>query len=163
MTIELIEIGPLDRRRPCECCGFPTLAMPDEYEVDPAWELTSVSCDLCEWENRPLDRDGDVRADVPADEERNDGLSLDAARSHFGRFLSIYHPDEPPIWKVAPSSDDLVQAREALRAAYEDVLKIDVPERYEGWERVREREAALGDALAAQRTRDAEFGDDQVL
>ena len=158
MTFEPIEIGPLDRRRPCECCGFPTLLVPDEYEPDPRWDLTSVSCILCEWESRPLDQDGDVRTDVPSDEERNDGLSLEVARSHFARFLSIYNPDEPPIWKVAPAIAEVLDARDALRAVYEEVLALDIPDRYERWEDVRGREYALHDALTVQRSRDEDFG-----
>ena len=159
MTVELIEIGPLDRRRRCECCRYPTLGAPDEYEPDPEWELSRTSCDLCEWENAPLDSNGDVRADAPSQEELNDGLSLDAARANLVRFRSIYDPDDPPAWKVAPPSVDVVEAREALRAAYEEVLGLELPDRYERSGYVRACEDVLYDALAAQRRRDESFDD----
>ena len=158
MTVELIVLGPLDRRRCCECCGFPTLGVPDEHEPDPEWELTRTSCELCEWDNRPLDRTGDVRTDLPPDEERNDGLSLATARAHYAQFLSIYDPADPPTWRVTPPRAEVTEARAVLRTAYEAALACEIPGRYERWGDVQRCEYALCYALAEQR-HDDEFFD----
>jgi hypothetical protein len=157
MTIELVAIGPLDRRRRCECCGFPTLGAPDEYEPDPQWDATLPACNLCEWESRPLDWSGDVRSDSTSDQDRNDGLTVDTARNNFARFLSIYDPENLPPWKIGPPSSDIVDRRQELSAAYNRLPNIIGSDGYEAWKRVRACEAALWQALKADQARNEEI------
>ena len=154
MTVELLEVGPFERRRRCECCEFPTLAIRNEDELDFRWNLTPTSCDLCEWDSRPLDANGDVSASSPSDEERNDGLSLATARANFARFSSIYDPNDLPDWKLSPPDDGIVSLRTELLSAYTDVLAHGSDPGFERWGRMHDCERALSAALAAQRERD---------
>lgn len=160
MPVELIDIGPLDRRRRCECCQFPTLIVPDKYEPNPWWDSTPTSCPLCEWDSQPLDVDGELRAAGESDEDRNDGLSLEAARHNFARFLSIYDPGAPPIWKPTPTSPDVVERRGALRSAYSRLSGRDAPDAIERWQEVLVCEQALALALAAQQAADQALDED---
>jgi len=159
MTVELLEVGGFERRRHCECCEFPTLAIYNESELDFRWNLTPTSCDLCEWDSRPLDVNGDISASAPSDEQRNDGLSLETARANFGRFSSIYDPDDLPDWKVSPPGDDIVSLRVALRSAYMDVLAHGSDPGFERWGRVHDCERALAAALADQREHDQDLAE----
>jgi len=91
VPVALFESPTLERRRYCECCGFPSLFVPDveprnrfEWDGSPDWENSGGTCDLCEWESRPLDARGNpVRA--PRD-DANDRLSLEQARANYARF-----------------------------------------------------------------------------
>jgi hypothetical protein len=56
-----------DRRHACQCCGFRTLTVRDEYEV----------CSVCFWEDDP------VQNEAPQSSEGANSLSLEQARQNF--------------------------------------------------------------------------------
>ena len=154
MTVELLEVGVFERRRRCECCGFPTLAIYKEDDPGFRWDLTPTSCDLCEWDSRPLDVNGDISPSSASDEDRNDGLSLETARANFARFSSIYDPNDLPDWKLSPPDDGIVSLRTELRSAYTDVLAHGSDPGFERWGRVHDCERALsGRSRRATRAR----------
>lgn len=149
MAPDVFELPTLDRRRFCECCGYPSLFLPDNVDGTPEWDAMSTSCDLCEWESVRLTPDGEPRES--SEEERNDGLTLDAARERLERYRSIYDPAELPVWKLSPPSDAVNNARDVLRSAYQDVMAVPLPERWSPWAAVLVAERALFDALRTQR------------
>jgi hypothetical protein len=154
MTVELLEVGVFERRRRCACCGFPTLAIYNEGDPGFRWDLTPTSCDLCEWDSRPLDVNGDISPSSASDEDRNDGLSLENARANFARFSSIYDPSDLPDWKISPPGDAIVSLRTELRSAYTDVVAHGSDPGFERWGRVHDCERALSAALVAQQEHD---------
>jgi hypothetical protein len=158
MPIELFELPWIARRRYCECCGFPTLGIPDDRDGAPDWEGSATACDLCEWDSAPLGVDGEPRPS--SDEERNDGLALDAARQRLERHGSIYDPADPPPWKLSAPSAHVVDARAALRASYAAVLDVPLAERGERWELADAAERELAAAMAAQREQDEALAND---
>ena len=133
-------------------------------EGDPGfrWNLTPTSCDLCEWDSRPLDVNGDISPSSASDEDRNDGLSLEAARANFARFSSIYDPDNPPDWKLSPPNDDIVGLRATLRSAFEDLRAHGSDPGFERWGGVHECERTLSAALAAQRKHDQDAAEREM-
>jgi hypothetical protein len=157
MTVELLEVGPFERRRRCECCQLPTLAVYNEGEPGFRWDLAPTSCDLCEWDSRPLDANGAIDASSPADEDRNDGLSLETARANFAHFSSIYDPNDLPDWKISPPAGDIVALRDELRSAFTDVLAHGSDPELERWGLVHECERALSTALEEQRKNDQDL------
>ena len=71
MMPDVFELPTLDRRRFCECCGYPSLFLPHDVDGSPEWETGATACDLCEWESTPLTREGEPReakAGVPPTE-----------------------------------------------------------------------------------------------
>jgi hypothetical protein len=117
MPVKVLESPRLDRRRYCECCGFPSLFIDDYEDGSLDWASSTCACDLCEWESRRLDAQGDP-VSTP-EEERNDGLTLEQARANFARFGFIYDPSDLPMWKPSAPSSSVQEARRALREAYE--------------------------------------------
>jgi hypothetical protein len=155
MPVDLFELPTLDRRRNCECCGYPTLNIPEGVGGETEWASSTTACDLCEWESAALGDDGDP---IPSPEEdRNDGLALDVARRHLERYGSIYDPDNLPLWKVSAPSAWMVEARYALRAAYGELRHAPVANRWKPWARVRMAEGELRAAMLAQQAQDEEF------
>ena len=152
MPVKLFEPPALDRRRYCECCGFPTLFVADDIDGRPDWQMSTSACDLCEWVSRPLNEAGEP-IEV-SDEEHNDGLTLTQARANVARNGTIYDPRDLPVWKVAPPAPDVVSARTMLRRAYEGVETESISALWERWAAVTEAERALRDALAAQQGAD---------
>lgn len=153
-------------RRYCECCGFPSLGVP---EVDarpfdgephteligvPGWESGSRHCDLCEWESRQLDDKGDPVSILL--EEPNDGMTLEQARANFARFGSMYDPSNLPEWKVSAPSAEVQDARRVLREAYEAVLVAGPDAEKEAWHAALEAEWNVRAALEAQQAADEE-------
>jgi uncharacterized protein YcaQ len=116
------------------------------------WENSGGTCDLCEWENRPLDAQGDL-VGAPR-EEANDGLTLEQARANYARFGSIYDPDVLPEWKLAAPSPAVQEARRTLREAYEALMAAPPGAQWERWNVVIEAERGVRDALAAQQAED---------
>ncbi len=161
MTVDLLDVGVFERRRSCECCGFPTLAIYNEGDPGFGWDLTPTSCDLCEWDSRPLDVNGDISPSSASDEDRNDGLSVETARANFARFSSIYDPADPPDWKVSPPADGIVGLRADLRSAYTDVVAHGSDPGFERWGRVHECERSLSAALDAQRKHDQDAAEQE--
>jgi hypothetical protein len=156
----LLEVDPFDRRRFCECCALPTLAIPDRPDGSLEWECAGTACDLCGWESRPLDVNGAPCTDDVSDEDRNDGMSLEAARANVKLFSSIYDPGQLPEWMLSPPKEAVRQAREALALAYRAVLDTSVSEfsdRYARWEAVREWEAELRECLRVQQQTDEDL------
>jgi hypothetical protein len=158
VSIDLLDIDPSDRRRYCECCGCPTLVVPD-YTAQPEWAFAATACDLCEWENAALDESGNLHPKDGEDEVRNDGLSLEAARSNFARFLSIYDPDAPPVWRVSAPSPEILAQRKQLLTAYVAVSSPESADAYGQWLRIRELERSLRALLQSQQERDADIAD----
>jgi hypothetical protein len=153
MPITLFETPTLDRRRHCECCGAPSLSVPDGTDGRPDWGMSTNACNLCEWVSRPLTDAGEP-SEEESDEERNDGLTLERARANIERHGSIYDPADLPAWKLAPPSPDVVSTRSTLRGAYS---ALDSDARVTPWDRwaaVTEAEYAVRDALAAQQAAD---------
>lgn len=153
-------------RRYCECCGFPSLSVPDvdaqPYNGDPrpdlsgvpGWETSNRHCELCEWESQQLDAQGDPVSVLL--EEPNDGITLEQARANFARFGSIYDPSNLPDWKVSVPSPDVQEARRALREAYEVLMATEPDARKEPWNGVTDAERYLHAALEAQQAADEE-------
>ena len=159
MRVDVVRLNALVIRRRCECCEFPTLPMPDELEFDADWSYTPTACDLCEWESRPLDFDGNVRNNASSDADRNDGLSIERAREHFGRFLSIYDPNDLPQWKMGAQSAIVLERRRALRAAYAGAEMSSEHDRPALWSTIFGCEGALRQALAAEQADAEELND----
>ena len=157
MAVDLFELPMLERRRYCECCEYPTLAIIDDVDGAPEWTFSGTACDLCEWESASLDNEGEPEATLA--EERNDGLSLAVARAQLERYGSIYDPVSLPPWKLSAPSIEVIEARVALRAAYAEAQKASLAERWTPWETVQAREAELRGVLAAQQARDEELTD----
>lgn len=159
MSVELLEVDPFDRRRFCECCGLPTLGIPERPDGSLEWEYAASACDLCGWQSRALDVDGDPGADG-SDEERNDGVSLEVARANVKVFGSIYDPGQLPEWMPSPPSEAVRQAREALARAYRaavDASMSDSSDRYAHWETARAWEAELRECLRVQQQADEDL------
>ena len=133
MPVALLETPTLERRRYCECCGFPSLIVPDiseDYDNpnwvsagSPWWAGSVCACDLCEWESRPLDEQGDPLS--TSEDERNDGVTLEQARANVARF-----------------GDTLMAAKPG--------------EQWEQWNAVTEAERNVRGALIAQQAADEE-------
>jgi hypothetical protein len=159
VPIKLLELDPFDRRRYCECCGCPTLGIPEDSSAAPDWTFGARACDLCEWESAVLDEAGNVSQHAETAETRNDGLSLAIARANFDRFLSIYDPDDPPVWQVSAPDMDVLECRAALRRAY-SMLPTDMrADSYKHWLGIRALEHQLRTALRGQRERDMDIDD----
>jgi hypothetical protein len=155
MPIELLELLFVARRRYCQCCGYPTLGVPDGTDGEPEWDVSATACDLCEWDSAPLNVDGEPL--TSSDEERNDGLTLDVARQQVEQHGNIYDPASPALWKVSTPSAQVVQTRGALRAVYDALLDASVAERLGLWETVEAAERELAAAMASQRDQDEAF------
>ena len=135
----------------CECCERLTIAVAADrfFEVD--WSGTLLGCALCGWENRPADETGNP-LDAEPPEDRNDGLSLDEAKSNFERFAWMYDPENPPEWLGTPISTEERQLREQLRDAFPVSIEAanDFSER---WELVVALQEALDDLVQARQRR----------
>ena len=159
MSVELLEVDPFDRRRFCECCALPTLGIAERPDGSLEWEYAGTACDLCGWESRALDVYGEPCTDV-SDEERNGGVSLEAARTNVKLFASMYDPGQLPEWMLSPPSEAVRRAREVLARAYRAVLDASASEssdRYSRWETVRAWEAELRECLRVQQQADEDL------
>ena len=106
----------------CPCCGYPTLAERDSYDI----------CELCHWEDDGQDdvefapRAGYYKPDDIAGGPNAD-YSLTEARLNFQQYGHMYRPSDTHAFARANENTD---ARRALQDVFEALLPAVTPDSY---------------------------------
>ncbi len=115
-------------RVPCPCCGYPTLARRDAYEI----------CCLCIWED---DGEDDANTDGWGGGP-NGAYSLTQARANVVAFGSMYHPENNTT-VTGNDSAEIVALKQELIGLYEALPSVGEDGLVAHWKGILDQERAL--------------------